>query len=179
MPLFENGIDLLSRKDNIEVFIETGTADGNGVDIAIKSGFKKIYSIELNPKLHEKCVEKFNDEKYQEYDCEVNLICGSSEIELPKILETIEEPFILWLDAHWSGGPYIGEMMDLYLPKELESIVKYSKKFDDSVIMIDDMNHYMNNKQFCFMVEKLVNQIKTTGKIEYSPSFASTHLVKF
>ncbi|MEN6553995.1 MAG: hypothetical protein ABFC34_14035 [Methanobacterium sp.] len=179
MPLFKDGTDLISRKGDRKVFIETGTADGDGVDIAIKVGFEKIYSIELNPELHKKCVEKFNTEEYKNYNCEINLICGNSEIELPKILENIDEPFILWLDAHWSGGPYIGENMEFYLPKELKSILKYSNKFDDSVIIIDDMNHYLNNKQFCSTVEGLVHQIKTTGELKYSPSYASTHLVKF
>lgn len=173
MPLNPNASELIEHKKDRKVFIETGSADGDGIECALKSGFEKIYSIELNPILFEKCKEKFKNNK------NVHLFCGSSEIELPKILELIDEPFVLWLDAHWSGGDYIGELMDVYLPKELNSIKQYSKKFDDSVIMIDDMNHYMHNTEFCKLIESLVNDIKKTGKMEYFKSLYATHLVKF
>jgi hypothetical protein len=172
MPLNPNASELIGRKKDRKIFIETGTADGDGVECALKSGFETIYSIELNPVLFENCKNRFKDNE------NVNLICGSSEIELPKILEKIDEPFILWLDAHWSGGDYIGELMDVYLPKELNSIIEYSEKFYDSVLMIDDMNHYINNKEFCLNIEQLVNTIKKNGEIEYIDSYFATHLVK-
>ena len=172
MPLNPNASELIGRKKDRKIFIETGTADGDGVECALKSGFETIYSIELNPVLFENCKNRFKDNE------NVNLICGSSEIELPKILEKVDEPFILWLDAHWSGGDYIGELMDVYLPKELNSILEYSEKFYDSVLMIDDMNHYINNKDFCSNIEQLVNIIKKNGEIEYIDSCFATHLVK-
>lgn len=172
MPLNPDASELIARKGDRKIFIETGTADGDGVATALSAGFDEIYSIELNPVLFEKCKERFKDNK------NVYLICGSSEEELPQILENINNPFVLWLDAHWSGGDYIGEMMDVYLPKELSSIKKYSEKFNDSAIMIDDMNHYMRDKNFCTEIEKLINNIKKTGSIEYIESYFSTHLVK-
>lgn len=172
MPLNPNGSELISRKKNRKIFIETGTADGDGVECALKSGFEQIYSIELNPILFENCKNRFKN-----YD-NVHLVCGSSETELPNILELINEPFVLWLDAHWSGGNYIGELMDVYLPKELSAIKKYTKKFDNSVIMIDDMNHYMNNSEFCKNIENLVNEIKKNGEIQYFQSLYATHLIK-
>ncbi len=172
MPLNPNSSELINRRGDRKIFIETGTADGDGIQFALGAGFETIYSIELNPVLFEKCKERFKN------NSNVNLICGSSEIELPKILEKVDESFVLWLDAHWSGGEYIGELMDVYLPKELNAIKKYSEKFNDSAIMIDDMNHYMSNKNFCGEIEKLVNEIKKTGSIEYIDSYYSTHLVK-
>lgn len=172
MPLNPNASELIERKKDRKVFIETGSADGDGIECALKSGFKEIYSVELNPVLFENCKKRFEKNK------NVHLFCGSSEIELPKILELVNESFVLWLDAHWSGGNYIGEMMDVYLPKELNAIKPYSNKFDDSVIMIDDMNHYMNNSKFCKLIENLVDDIKKTGKIKYCKSLYATHLVK-
>ena len=44
--------------------------------------------------------------------------------------------------------------------------------------MIDDMNHYMGNKRFCEEIERMVNELKTTGTLEYIESYYSTHLVK-
>lgn len=172
MPLNPNASELIEHRKHRKIFIETGSADGDGIECALKSGFEKIYSIELNPILFENCRNRFKNNE------NVYLFCGSSEIELPKILETINEPFVLWLDAHWSGGNYIGELMDVYLPKELNSIKHYSNKFDDSVIMIDDMNHYMNNLNFCKIIENLVDDIKKTGTIKYCESLYATHLIK-
>jgi hypothetical protein len=172
MPLNPNASELIARRGDRKIFIETGTADGDGVECALNAGFDEIYSIELNPNLFEKCKERFKDKK------NIHLICGSSEEELPQILESINDPFVLWLDAHWSGGDYIGELMNVYLPKEINAIKKYSEKFNDSVIMIDDMNHYMGDKNFCAEIEKLINDIKKTGSIEYIESYFSTHLVK-
>lgn len=173
MPLNPDASELIERKKNIKIFIETGTADGDGIECALKAGFEKIYSIELNPNLFKRCKERFKVNK------NVHLILGSSEKELPKILENINEPFLLWLDAHWAGGEYIGELMDVYLPKELKSIEKYSKKFDSSVIMIDDMNYYIDDKDFCLMIKNLVNCVKTNGSIEYVNSLFTTHLIKY
>ena len=172
MPLNPNASELIERKKDKKIFIETGSADGEGIECAIKAGFEKIYSIELNPLLFENCKKRFYNHK------NIHLICGSSEIELPKVLDTINDSFILWLDAHWSGGNYIGEMMDVYLPKELNAIKNYSQKFDDSVIMIDDMNHYLNNVNFCKNIEDLINTIKKTGSIKYHESLHATHLIK-
>lgn len=172
MPLNPNASELIAYKQHRKIFIETGTADGDGVQCALDSGFDEIYSVELNSNLFEKCKNRFKNQD------NVHLICGSSEIELPKILDLIDEPFVLWLDAHWSGGEYIGEKMDTYLPKELNSILNYSDKFYDSVIMIDDMNHYINDKHFCSSVESLVNDIKKNGTIEYVDSLYATHLIK-
>lgn len=172
MPLNPNASELIMRKGNRKIFIETGTAEGDGIECALKAGFEEIYSIELNPNLFEKCKKKFKDEK------NVHLICGSSEKELPKLLENINDPFVLWLDAHYSGGDYITEVMFVYLPKEIDSIKKYSEKFNDSVIMIDDMNYFMKDKNFCTKIEKLINEVKTTGSIQYIDSYSATHLVK-
>lgn len=173
MPLNpdENLLNEYVKNRKIKVFIETGTADGDGVQCALDAGFEKIYSIELNSSLFEKCKKRFENNE------NVNLICGSSEIELPKILENIDESFVLWLDAHFSGGDYIGELMDIYLPKEITSIIKFSKKFENSVVMIDDMNHFKNNNGFYNQIENLINQLKGTGEIRYYDYLCPTHLV--
>ena len=169
-----DGNDVSKYKKDLSVFIETGTASGDGVQVALNLGFDKIYSIELSESLYSHCKSRFagNDN--------VHLICGSSEVELPKLLETIDEPFLLWLDAHASGGPHIGEFMDLYLPREISSIIKFSDKFEDSVIMIDDMNYFKDKDvkldsgkttfEWCLEIESLVKQLKSNGNIEYHQS---------
>lgn len=169
MPLSQNGSDLLKFKKDISFFIETGSADGDGIQSALNAGFEKIYSIELSSSLYDKVVSRFSDQK------NVNLINGSSETELPKVLSTVNEPFLLWLDAHASGGQYIGELMHNYLPKEISAILNYSSLFENSVIMIDDMNYYYEDKEFISKIEKLVNELKPNGKISYYRPNLSQH----
>jgi hypothetical protein len=154
MPLDKQGLDLQKYKKNIKIFIETGSADGDGIDSALNAGFEKIISIELNPILYEKCKNRFKN------NSNVELFCGSSEVLLPTILSKINEPFLLWLDAHFSGGEYIGELMNHYLPKEMSCILPYSVKFNNSVIMIDDMNFFKNDLNFCATIENLLKKNK-------------------
>lgn len=161
MPLDIEGNYLKKFKNNISTFIETGTLVGDGIQSALNAGFEKFYSVELSDNFFNICKNKFLGNK------NINLFLGSSEQELPKILDQIDEPFLLWLDAHTSGGDTVGEPMHNYLPRELKSIVKHTKKFKDSVIMIDDMGYYIDNKDFCNQIETLVKQIKPNGKIEY------------
>lgn len=161
MPLDNQGNDLKKYKGDISIFIETGTADGDGIQSALTAGFDKLYSVELSPSLYEKSKQRFSNQQ------NVNLVCGSSADELPNILRKVKKPFLLWLDAHTSGGPYIGEAMHDYLPKELSCLFEFKSKLKNSVIMIDDMGHYLHDKEFCSHIEELVTQIKPNGVMEY------------
>jgi hypothetical protein len=161
MPLDNNGNDLKKYKKNLATFIETGTADGDGIQSALTAGFEIIHSVELSDSLFENCMNRFSNND------NVNLYVGSSEEVLPMIIEKMDEPFLLWLDAHTSGGPYIGEPMHNYLPREMESIMQYKDKLEDSVIMIDDMGHYLEDKNFCALIEFLLQKLKPNGKQEY------------
>lgn len=177
MPLDSEGTFLNKfNNNNIKVFIETGTFIGDGIQSAINAGFEKIYSVELSENLFDVSKTRFLDTTNSkvtnlELKNNINLFLGSSEVELPKIISQISEPFLLWLDAHASGGETVGEHMHTYLIKELTSILEYSEKFEDSVIMIDDMIYYIENPDyapgFVSEVESLVKQIKPNGEIEY------------
>jgi len=153
------------KKDNQNTFIETGTGNGDGVAAALQAGFTKVYSIELNPILSDRASITFKDDP-------VEIITGSSCEELPKLFKKIGEPFFLWLDAHWSGGLHIGEKMGSYLPKELAAIVTCNLDFEDSSILIDDMNHYKNDNDFITLIEILLRVIKknTSPQLYDSPT---------
>jgi hypothetical protein len=56
------GNDFKHFKNNCNVFIETGSELGRGIEAALKAGFEIVYSIELDPKFHEHCKEKFKDD---------------------------------------------------------------------------------------------------------------------
>jgi len=78
------------------VFIETGSYYGQGIQKAIESGFKEIYSIELSDKYYNLCKNKFKDFKH------VHIIQGDSCEVLGELIKIINQKITFWLDGHWS-----------------------------------------------------------------------------
>ena len=159
--------DLLKlKKPDQKIFIETGSANGDGIEAALQAGFNKIYSIELNEKFVELCKKRFKGKP-------VEIIGGSSCDKLPSILKSVKDPFFLWLDAHYSTGPYIGEKMDIYLPKELALIASLEIDFKNSSICMDDINHYIENNDFMRLLRVLVALIKKNAEPQLYQSVGS------
>ena len=105
------------------VFVETGSNKGDGIQHALNAGFPLIKSVELNHKIYEKCVERFKDKD------NVILFEGSSGDLLWDMIKDIETPITFWLDAHKSlKSPFI---------KELNVIKRHPIKTHS--ILIDDV----------------------------------------
>ncbi len=113
-------------------FLETGTANGDCVRLALEVGFEKIFSIELDENLQNE-----NIQKYQSFinEGKVNLIMGDSLWELSNIAPSLDKPTTFWLDAHQDFGPKGTKRCPLY--EELTAI-KYSN-IKSHTILIDDM----------------------------------------
>lgn len=122
------------RKYLNPVFIETGTFHGEGVRKALRAGFKKIYSIELNKKYYNELVVKFEK---QIKEGRVNLFCGDSLKVLPEILKGIECRVTFWLDAHYCGGDTARGSMTSPLLEELEEIGRHPVR--THTILVDDV----------------------------------------
>jgi len=115
-----------------DVFIETGTSDGNGVQIALDAGFLKIFSIEIDPHKVLAAQERFAKEIKKGI---VSIIEGDSVNILPQIVNNIGPlKATFWLDAHWDNGPQGAKRCPLY--DELEAI-KFHQRNDHN-ILIDD-----------------------------------------
>jgi hypothetical protein len=126
--------DLLKHRNII--FIETGTGRGDGVKKALRSLFKKIYSIELSEKRYEICKRRF---KMEIQKGQVELFLGNSVNCLAQILKQVDSRATFWLDAH-SGGPMTGSAKgDIGVPliKELDLISRHHIK--SHTILIDDV----------------------------------------
>jgi len=160
MPLPKHE-DLVEVRSDIKTFIETGSFEGYGIQKALDAGFTEIYSCELMKKHYDSCMDRFSDND------NVSLYLGSSEDFLPEILEQVDQPFVLWLDAHGGYQGVAGEPLKQYLPKEFDALYKYSAKFDSSVIMIDDANQFINDQNFKTKVEEFLKEIKPDSTIEY------------
>jgi hypothetical protein len=148
--------DLLKIKQpHQNIFIETGTATGASIEAALRAGFKEIYSIEVNPFFCLRAQNVFKNDP-------VTIISGTSEIELPQLLQKtrlLDEGVFFWLDAHWSGGPFLGEKMAEYLPRELECLAQLNQSFDKSSFALDDMGFY-NGKEHEPILNKFKDQLK-------------------
>jgi hypothetical protein len=113
-------------------FVETGTANGDCVKLALLHNFERIFSIEIDPIL-----QKQNCLFFQPFinNQQVDLILGDSLIELKKLIPLIDKPTTFWLDAHVDYGPSGIKRCPLY--EELEAIATSNIK--THTIMIDDM----------------------------------------
>lgn len=120
-------------------FIETGSYMGDGIQLAIDSGFKQIFSIEISDKYYYYCRQKFAN--YQN----IHLIQGDSLLELAKLLENKKDPFTFWLDAHYSGADTGFGNLEFPIMKELETIL--SRNINGETIYIDDMRILRNFSQ--------------------------------
>jgi hypothetical protein len=83
---------LLNDYKNYSCFIETNTNEGITV-LNLEPFFDKIYTIECNKKYYNIAKNKYNGNK-------INYILGDSPIIFEKLLPTINENSIFYLDAH-------------------------------------------------------------------------------
>lgn len=123
-------IETLKRYNYNPVFMETGTDKGNGVKLAIETGFKLICSIEGDQEKAQKNIEEFKDNPF------VKILHGNSEDMLRELLGIITKPITFWLDAH----PCEGYSKGTPILQELSAI--YDSGVKDHTILVDDMLYY-------------------------------------
>ena len=150
MPNIYNNVYKKYNLKKTNIYIETGTYIGRGITkpvgcnctgcfcmcnpknpntTGVLNNYNKIYSIELSEKYYNFNVKQFKSFK------NVNIINGDSSIELKKLLDKIEEPVTIFLDAHWSGGDTGRTNIDSPLLEELDLLKK--REYRD-IIIIDD-----------------------------------------
>lgn len=109
-------------------YIETGAYLGKGITTVL-ANYNFIHSIELSKKWYDYNVEQFKNNN------NVKMYLGDSKKILPELLNSIDEPVTIFLDAHFSGGTTALGEEEVPLLFELE-ILK-NRKYDD-IIIIDD-----------------------------------------
>ena len=113
-------------------WIETGTYFGETTEL-LSTFAKKVYTIEPEPKLYDKAVEKFMSNPT------VSVINDISENALPKLLPNIEGNVCFWLDGHYSAGVTFAGPNDTPLIHELNEISRHLSRLLKVVIAIDDI----------------------------------------
>jgi hypothetical protein len=146
-----SSVDLFSRyRKYSDILIETGTYVGDGVERAFVSGYRKVYSCDVNPEYVSNAKEKFKD---KDFIVELN----PSEIALKKFLSEIDQRCVIFLDGHAMpydindpnrgfGSDTLSEnALTSPLVEELKIIKEHHIK--DHIILIDDF-HCFNT--WCF-----------------------------
>lgn len=119
-------------KGNHNLFFETGTHKGDGVQNALDMGFKEVVSIEILPEFYKECQSRFDKETKEN---KVHLFLGDSNERMEEMLELIKEPSLIFLDGHFNNGDPLW--------KELETLKNHSIK--NHTIIVDDMPNYFGN----------------------------------
>lgn len=140
------------RKNNIKVLIETGTYFGDTIN-ELKNDFEKIYTIEIDQDLYKSARKRFGNSK------NIKLYYGDSAVLLPKILVKVNQPAIIMLDAHFSGGVTGKAENNTPIEKELKFIKRYKEL--SHIVFIDDARKY-NGKDGYPAKKQLVKILKNT-----------------
>jgi hypothetical protein len=109
--------------------VETGTYFGDMLQ-AVRGAFSRLYSVEVDARLYERAVRRFRD------DSSVTIVHGDSADVLPQLLNSINEPALFWLDAHYSGGITAKGKSATPVLRELTAIIARDKPAH--VILVDD-----------------------------------------
>jgi hypothetical protein len=120
-----------------DVFIETGTSYGDGVQMALDCGFRSIYSMEVMPDRFGASCRRFEGRP------EVKLYLGDSLDVLPALLSELQGTATFWLDAHVNSSKDTihGRIKCPVLP-ELDLVLACPIK---KTILIDDMRLFRGN----------------------------------
>ena len=168
--------DIKSMKEDLQVFIETGTNNGGGVQLALDCEFDKIISIEFYDKLYEKCCKLF------EGNDKVELHQGDSGVVLNSIIENLNERALFWFDSHFSvSSLYTTPLVDSCpILRELDTISK--SKINNHTILIDDMRYFKtgiplwNQIREESILERL-RQINPNYKITYVDGYVANDVL--
>lgn len=149
MPLSNN----ILSKYLTENFVETGSLVGDGIQKAIDSGYKNIYSIELSNSYYNVCKDRFK------LNANVNLIYGDSAEVLKEVIKGIDGQITFWLDGHHSGGDTALGNCWSPLIQELDQIKNHEMKNHN--ILIDDMRCWeVTSNLYDFCKDDILKKLK-------------------
>jgi hypothetical protein len=138
-----------------EVFFETGTYKGEGIEEALKYNFKEFYSIELFKPLYNFCIEKFKNQD------NIKIYFGDSSEILGDIVKSIDKKITFWLDGHFSGDHTAKGKKISPIIEELNQIQNHKR--NDHIIMIDDLR-YVRQGYYEMNMPQIINKLKDINK---------------
>ncbi len=123
----------LAAQYHTSIFIETGTHLGD-TTWGVRDSFDKLYTIEIEPNFaaHARC--RFRNEP------RITVLEGDSARVLQKLIPTIKDCCLIFLDAHFSGG--ISGKGEGNTPFRDEMMAIASSAIKNHIILIDDARDY-------------------------------------
>jgi hypothetical protein len=158
------------QKYKKQILIETGTYMGNTTKSAIENlGYKKAYTIELQDYLFQQAKENL---KHLIEENKVVILKGNSNEKLKEVLNEINEPVTILLDAHIDGGNYVPNITPNVnwcpLYEEIQIIKNHHIK--THTILVDDVRIIGKEGWGSNVyIENIINQIK-----EINPKYTFT-----
>tara|TARA_R110002051_G_scaffold253962_2_gene312953 strand:- start:4241 stop:4813 length:573 start_codon:yes stop_codon:yes gene_type:complete len=145
--------------DEVKSCVETGTYEGVG-SFTFSTYFDEVVTIELAEGLHRRCLELYKE------DTNITFIQGKSTDNLTDVVAHIQHPYLLFLDAHGSGGntvfdPQVGTYGSPVL-EELECV----KSNLPSWIIIDDLREFDDPNKNYPSREQIVKKVAELGEYE-------------
>jgi hypothetical protein len=116
------------NKQHYKQYLETGSYRGFMIE-AVLHEYASIHSMELSPKWHTYCKEKFRGHEH------VHCYYGDSRLTWPAVLADVNEPASAFLDADYSGGTTARAEKDTPLLEQLDIVAR--SEFSD-VVIVDD-----------------------------------------
>lgn len=118
----------VGRERSLKVLIETGTHRGK-TPMALRDDFTELHTIELGDDWFESAVDLFRP--YPQVHC----WHGDSTKVLPEVLAMVDQPALVWLDAHNSGPDTARGPVDSPIRAELAVLFADRHRH---VVLIDD-----------------------------------------
>lgn len=174
------------------IFFETGTFLGGGTKVAIKSGFKKIITVELQKYLYDQCVNGDPTGNNEDLVNEiknglVEIHLGDSRDIMWKLIENIEDRITFWLDAHIDGGNFRSSTPNVppcSLYDELNIIKNHKRK--DHIILIDDLRIMGDETKSGYgwgqnidieSIKEIILQINPNYIFKYEPGYTDNDIL--
>jgi hypothetical protein len=113
----------------VQTFVETGTFQGHTIEWAARY-FAKCITVEGNEEFYTRTKARLGDVFKN-----IEFVCSESSVAIQKIVPTLTESSIFWLDAHWSCEDTFGRDVQHPLVNEVRAIVTSPHPH---IIFIDD-----------------------------------------
>lgn len=129
--------DDIKTKYGIQIFVETGTADGLQFYDYLRFGFDEHYSCEINKEQYDIAIRNVG------HIPNIHIFHQSSVEFLTELLPKIKDiPTVFWLDAHLPGS-------EIGLPLSYEKVKKIRMPLEDEILLIKKLKNTKNDIIFC------------------------------
>jgi hypothetical protein len=123
----------LKQSLQARVFVETGTNKAETSAWAADH-FERVFTIEGFEPLYKQATERYRERK------NISFVLGDSRTRLPEVLATINEPAVIWLDAHWCAEETFGSDGECPVIDEIEAV---NQSGANHLILVDDARLFL------------------------------------